>query len=227
MRKLTFYFDYISPNAYLAWSQLSGLVERYELELEIVPVLFAGLLEAHKQMGPAEQPAKRDWMAKNIARKAAILNLPLAKPKFHPFNPLLALRLSNYPLAHSEQTLLVDRIMKGIWVDSLHPSEESDVRLMLEDTGLNVDAMLDYAASSGAAEQLREQTLTAIEAGVFGIPSMLCEGELFFGYDDFEFLAMMLEGRDPAKASERARQWLATPPTPSATRSAEKYSGSE
>jgi 2-hydroxychromene-2-carboxylate isomerase len=67
-----FYFDYVSPNAYLAWRQLRAIAERHGVAIEPVPVLFAGLLEAHGQLGPAEVPAKMGWMVKNNLRKAAL-----------------------------------------------------------------------------------------------------------------------------------------------------------
>jgi 2-hydroxychromene-2-carboxylate isomerase len=94
-RELTFYFDYISPNAHIAWTQLPTLVERHNLRVNLVPVLFAGLLRAHGQMGPAEQAAKRSWMSQNITRQAPLLGVPLSPPKRHPFNPLLSLRASS------------------------------------------------------------------------------------------------------------------------------------
>src|SRR5438874_1373812 len=56
-----FYFDYISSNAYLGWTQLPKLSDKYGFTIEPVPVLFAGLLEAHGQLGPAEIPAKAGW----------------------------------------------------------------------------------------------------------------------------------------------------------------------
>ena len=55
---IRFYFDYISPNAYLAWTQLPALAQRNGCSIEPVPVLFAGLLEAHRQLGPAEVRAE-------------------------------------------------------------------------------------------------------------------------------------------------------------------------
>ena len=94
-RTLRFYFDYISSNAYIAWTQLPALAKRYDLAVEPVPVLFAGLLEAYGQLGPAEVPVKAAWMAKNNLRKAVRLGIPLRPPVHHPFNPLLALRISS------------------------------------------------------------------------------------------------------------------------------------
>jgi 2-hydroxychromene-2-carboxylate isomerase len=62
-RQIRFCFDYISTNAYIAWVELPKLAAKYHAVVEPEPVLFAGLLEAHGQLGPAEIPAKARWMA--------------------------------------------------------------------------------------------------------------------------------------------------------------------
>ncbi len=56
---LTFYFDYISPYAYLAWTQIHRLAERHRRDVDPVPVLLAALLDANGQKGPAEIVRKR------------------------------------------------------------------------------------------------------------------------------------------------------------------------
>ena len=61
-REIRFLFDYISSNAYLAWVELPKLAARYGALVVPVPVLFAGLLEAHGQLGPAEVRPKALWM---------------------------------------------------------------------------------------------------------------------------------------------------------------------
>src|SRR5438445_144356 len=94
---IRFYFDYESPNAYLAWTQLPKLAQRYGFTVDPVPILYAALLDAHGQLGPGECPAKGRWMSKNLARKAVLLGVPLNPPAFLPFNPLLALRTTLLP----------------------------------------------------------------------------------------------------------------------------------
>ena len=116
-----FLFDYISPNAYLAWTQLPALAARYEYTIDPVPVLFAGLLGAHGGLGPAEMPAKALWMAKNNFRKATVLSVPLNPPAFHPFNPLLALRVSSLPDDAATRAAITTALMDAVWVRSLPP----------------------------------------------------------------------------------------------------------
>src|SRR6266481_821413 len=168
---IRFYFDYESPNAYLAWTQLPQLAHRYGCTVDPVPVLYAALLDAHGQLGPGECPAKGHWMSKNMARKAVLLGVPLNPPAFLPFNPLLALRI----------TLLASQTAER-------------------------DALVAQTQRPEIKEQLRSQTDAAIARGVFGVPSMEVADELFWGYDDFPFLELLLAGKDPVDAAEWRKQ---------------------
>jgi len=216
--RLVFVFDYISPNAYLAWSQLPRLKADYGLEITLMPVLFTGLLRAHGQMGPAEQPAKRHWMSRNIARKAALLDLPLSPPKHHPYNPLLSLRVSSLDLPPEDQWRLVDALMRGLWVQGRHLSEADQVRQSLDETGLDGAGLVAQADTPAARQALTDQTEAAIAQGVFGIPSLLWQGEVFFGYDDIGFLELALKGEDPLVQSEQAQRWVSARYTASSMR---------
>lgn len=64
MKQISFYFDFVSPYSFLAWGELLQIAARNQAALRIVPVLLAGLLNAHGQKGPAEIPAKRDYVFK-------------------------------------------------------------------------------------------------------------------------------------------------------------------
>jgi 2-hydroxychromene-2-carboxylate isomerase len=203
-----FYFDYISPNAYIAWTQLPAIAERHGATIEPIPVLFAGLLEANGQLGPAEIPVKIRWMSKNNLRKAALLGIPLNPPVFHPFNPLLALRVSSLPLEAGSRRALVGGLLEAVWVRGLHVSEPAVVERVASEIGLAGAALVAQAQQSDAKERLRRQTDDAIAAGVFGVPAMAVGDELFWGYDDFPFLERFLAGQDPLDPNEW-QKWTA------------------
>ena len=213
---LRFYFDYISSNAYLAWTQLPKLAEQYGVAIEPVPVLFAGLLEAHGQLGPAEIPAKSLWMAKNNLRKAALLGVALHRPAFHPFNPLLALRVSSLAFDGAARRALIGALFEAVWVRGLHVSEPAVVQHIGDEIGLSGATLIADAQRAETKALLRRQTDDAIERGVFGVPAMQVGDEIFWGYDDFPYLELALAGRDPLGAVE----WDlgAGPPRPSAIR---------
>jgi 2-hydroxychromene-2-carboxylate isomerase len=160
--RVRFYFDYISSNAYLAWLELPKLAARYGAAVDPVPVLFAGLLEANGQLGPAEVPPKIHWMWKNNLRKAALLGVPLNPPAFHPFNPLLALRVSSLGLAESERTALVGGLFKAVWVERMHVSEPEVVEQVANAAGLDGARLVAEANTPESKARLRAETDDAI-----------------------------------------------------------------
>ena len=204
---IRFYFDYISHNAYLAWTQLPPLARQYGFDIDPIPVLFAGLLGAHGQRGPAEVLPKALWMGKNLLRKAALLGVPLNPPAFHPVNPLLALRASGLPLEPAARVALIDGLFKAVWVDGQHVSEPAVVARVANTAGLDGATILAEAQSPEAKDRLRSQTDVAITNLIFGVPSMAIGDELFWGYDDFPYLERFLAGNDPLEEAHW-RRWV-------------------
>jgi 2-hydroxychromene-2-carboxylate isomerase len=217
MRTLAFYFDVISSNAYLAWLRMPELARRFDLAVEPVPVLFAGLLEANGQLGPAEVRPKARWMAINNLRKAAILGVPIKPPIHHPFNPLLALRIASLDLPREDKHALVTALLEATWAEQLHVSEPEVMIEIANGIGLDGKELVATATTGENKLRLRTQTDEAIAAGVFGVPTFGIEGQLFWGYDDLPYLEMFLEGKDPLDPKEAAL-WGSGPPRPSAMR---------
>src|ERR1051325_673369 len=203
---IRFYFDYESPNAYLAWTQLPKLARRYAFTIDPAPILYAALLDAHGQLGPGESPAKGRWMNKNLARKAVLLGVPLNPPAFLPFNPLLALRTTLLLSDSPERDVLIDALFQAVWVRGLHVSETAVVEGVANEIGLPGGTLVAKAQMPEVKNQLRLRTDEAISRGVFGVPSMEVGDELFWGYDDFPYLELFLAGNDPIDATEFARR---------------------
>ena len=215
-REIRFLFDYISSNAYLAWVELPKLAARHGAEVVPVPVLFAGLLEAHGQLGPAEVRPKALWMARNNLRKAALLGVPLHPPVHHPFNPLLALRASGLPMPGAERDALVTALFSAVWARGLHVSEPDVVAAVASEAGLDGRKVVARAGEPEAKARLRADTDAAIAAGVFGVPAMQLGDEVFWGYDDLPYLELALAGKDPLDPAAFAK-WV-RPGTASALR---------
>jgi 2-hydroxychromene-2-carboxylate isomerase len=205
-RPIRFYLDYISSNAYLAWTQIPALAARLGRDVEPVPVLFAGLLEAHGQLGPAEVIPKARWMWRNNLRKAALLGVPLSPPAFHPFNPLLALRVSSLDLDGEARARLVTGLFGATWARGLHVAEPAVVAAVADEAGLDGAALVAAAQDPEAKARLRRQTDDAIAAGVFGVPTVVVGGELFWGFDDLPWVERFLAGEDPLDP-EAAPRW--------------------
>jgi 2-hydroxychromene-2-carboxylate isomerase len=200
-----FFFDYVSPYSYLAWTQLPALAARCGREVEPVPVLFAALLQAHGTRGPAEVRAKRSYVFKHTSRLAHALGVPFSPPPTHPFNPLLALRVTSLPLAPQLKHRVVDALFAAVWAGGGGVEGPEQVAAVLGAAGLDAPALLAAAGAPEAKARLRLSTEEALAAGAFGVPSYLADGELLFGVDSLGHLEDCLRGRDPLQPEALAR----------------------
>jgi len=179
IRKIAWVFDVISPFAYLGLRQLPRLPEY--VEVEFVPVLFAGLLNHHGQIGPAELPSKRRFTYRFALWRARKMGIPMRLPPAHPFNPLTALRLI---LAAGNDYRAVERVFEAVF---LHGRDVSDSRVIAElAADLGVDNPEVALSNPEIKQRLRQNTEWAISQGVFGVPTFVVDNELFWGHDAFE-----------------------------------------
>ena len=176
MPSADWYFDFVSPFAYLQSEQLAALGAK--LRIRYRPVLFAALLGANDHKGPAEIPAKRRFTYRFVVWQAGKLGIPIKFPAVHPFNPLPLLRLA---IAADCTPEAVHRIFRFVWRDGRIgdlPIEWAE--LMAE---LNVPDAIARIASPEVKDALRRNTDEAIARGVFGVPTLAIGEELFWGAD--------------------------------------------
>jgi 2-hydroxychromene-2-carboxylate isomerase len=184
---IDWYFDFISPYAYLQWHRLRR--EAPQLAITPKPVLFAGLLSHWDNKGPAEITPKRSWTYAHCLWLARRYDIPMQLPTAHPFNPLPLLRLS---LALGATEDVVDRLFGYVWRDGRLPSDEDAWQDLLDEL-LVEPAEINAEAVKHALHRNCEE---AIEAGVFGVPTAVVDGELFWGVDATDMLLAYVAG-DP------------------------------
>ena len=199
--RLDWYFDFISPFAYLQWRRLRR--DHPEVALNPKPLLFAAILNHVGQLGPAEIPQKRRHTYRIVLWQARAAGIPLHFPPAHPFNPLPALRLC---LAAPDRMQAIDAIFAHIWEHG-----------RLADS---VEALADVAASLGiddpaaiARDEVKRELLAngeeAMALSVFGVPTLRVRDELFWGNDATE-LALAF-ARDPGTLDAEMRRVDAIP----------------
>jgi 2-hydroxychromene-2-carboxylate isomerase len=210
MKSLPFYFDFVSPYAYLAWTQIGALAARHDRELELVPTLFAGLLEANRQLGPAEIPRKRTYIYKDVVRSAHALGVEIEPPRSHPFNPLLGLRVCSADLAPAARARAVDAMFRAVWAGGPGITDPATVTALLDTAGLDGAALVAAAATGEIKQRVRAQTEQALAHGAFGVPTMIVDGEVFWGVDSLPHVERRLRGEDAVDRVDFAR-WLAIP----------------
>jgi 2-hydroxychromene-2-carboxylate isomerase len=170
------YFDFVSPFAYLQSERLAGLAPAIRVRMR--PVLFAAILDARGQKGPAEIASKRVFTYRFVVWQARRLGIPLKFPHEHPFNPLPLLRLA---IACDCAPEAVHRIFRFVWRDGRLPDLPIEWAELAQDLGM-ADAHARIAAPE-VKEALRRNTDEAIARGVFGVPTLALGGELFWGLD--------------------------------------------
>lgn len=183
MTPATWYFDVISPYAYLHLKQF----DRFARPLAVTcrPVLFAGLLKHWGTKGPAELPAKRVHTYRQCVWTARRLGVPFTMPPRHPFNPLRALRLLT---ALGAQRATVEAAFDFIWGEGREVDAEWPA--FCERLGVAPDTPL--VDDPAVKRQLLESTADAAAAGVWGVPTMVVGGELFWGADTVDFMNAFL-----------------------------------
>jgi 2-hydroxychromene-2-carboxylate isomerase len=191
---VTFYFDPISPYAWLAGLQLDRL-EAAGLGIDARPVLFAGLLAKHGNLGPAEIPAKRTYIFRDVMREALALGAAVAGPPAHPFNPLRALRMCVAVDDPTARRRFGVALMDAAWREGRDITAPAELADIAERCGLDGARLERQADEPAIKERLTAQTAAAAAAGVFGVPTFVLQGEFFWGADRIDALLRRAAGR--------------------------------
>jgi len=201
--RLRWYFDFVSPYSYLHWQKVKRLAQF--AQVQAVPIAFGAVLHHLGHLGPAEIPAKRRFMYRDLLWTAAQEGVALRFPPAHPFNPLPALRLC---IAAGSTPAAVDAIFDAIWRDGLALDEPA--RLSPLAARLGVSEPETAVTAPEVKEALRRNTDSAITAGVFGVPTLAIDNELFWGNDAHSLMVAVLD--DPSLLQRTQWQQVLTLP---------------
>ncbi len=205
MKQIHFYFDFISPYAWLAFQALPQTLKGISHEVHYHPVVFGAMLKHHGQLGPAEMPGKRDWTYRQVLWLAKQQGVDLKLPAAHPFNSLALLRLAvaaagaNGSAASSNtqgqpNRYVVETIFRHVWCEGLEATDPD--RLATLQAHLFSQPSVNFLdpQSAEVKQLLQQQTQQAIDLGLFGVPSMVVDGQVFWGNDALPMLRAYLEG---------------------------------
>ncbi len=192
MKAITFYLDFISPYAYLAFETLPEALMGHSYTVTYKPVLFAALLKHHGQLGPAEIPSKREWTYRQVQWLAHQHEVALQMPASHPFNPLALLRLAVASQAQGLPNRYVcESIFHHVWQGGADAVDAERLTALAAHL-----APVRNAQADDVKAQLKAHTDEAIAKGVFGVPTLEVDGKLFWGLDALPTLQAYLAG-DP------------------------------
>jgi 2-hydroxychromene-2-carboxylate isomerase len=207
MKHIRFFFDPISPYAYLAFEQLPKALEGLSYSVSYHPVLFAAMLKHFGQLGPAEIAPKRQWTYRQIQWLARQQGTPLQMPASHPFNPLALLRLA---LACGQGGMcnryVAETIFRHVWIGGQDAGDATRLQTLSDQLK---PARSPQDASVKA--ELQANTDAAIAQGMFGVPTLEVDGQHFWGLDALPLLRAYLLGDEWFASSE----WKAAAALPS------------
>lgn len=192
MKQIDFYFDFISPFAYLAFEQFPQVLAGHSYQVHYKPVLFAGLLRHHGQRGPAEIRGKRDWTYRQVMWLAHRHGIDMQMPVSHPFNPLALLRLAIACNDDGQPNRFVtESIFRHVWRGGLDAADPARLQALVQQLAPKRDLQ-----QPEVKRQLRQFTDEALALDLFGVPTLVVDGKVFWGFDALPMLADYISGGD-------------------------------
>lgn len=190
MKKITFYLDFISPYAYLAFEQLPQALQGCSYEVEYKPVLFAAFLKMHGQLGPAEIPGKREWTYRQVLWTGRQFGIPIEMPASHPFNPLALLRLA---VACGEggtiNRYVAETVFRHAWRGGADATDAARTEALRQQLQPKRDS-----GSDAVKGELKLNTDEALARGAFGVPTLMVDDKMFWGMDALPMLRAYIDG---------------------------------
>ena len=195
MQEIDFYFDFLSPYSYLAWTWVRDNIDRYHFTL--IPCPLGSLIRHYETKGPAEIPPKRNYLFKNCLRYASLNGIKFQPPKNLPFNSLYALRMSLKKNCGKEQFKVIDCLFRLGWEGGEDLGNEIVIVEGLNRLGIDGLKLLELVGTRETREELKRNVSMALSNGVFGVPTFMVKGEMFWGNDSIGHLELFLNGQDP------------------------------
>ncbi|SMF72491.1 2-hydroxychromene-2-carboxylate isomerase [Tistlia consotensis] len=196
MAHIDYYLSLNSPWAYLGAARLRELAARAGASVKVKPADYRGtVFPATGGLSlPQRPPARQAYRMMELKRWPAVLGIPLTlSPKHFPFDETAAAGLVvAADLSGGDPLLLSEAILRALWAEERDPGDPATLKALAEEIGHDGDALTARAAESDVAETLSRYNEEALAAGVFGAPSYVVEGEIFWGQDRLGLLERKL-----------------------------------
>ena len=188
MPEATLYYDFGSPNAYLAHRVIPAIAERTGARFRYVPVLLGGLFKITGNKAPmfafAGVPAKLAYQMREMerfARRHGVAGFRM-NPNF-PVNTLMLMRGAVAAEQAGVGDLYVETMFNGMWEDGLKLDDPQVLAATLTAAGLPTESLIALSQEQSVKDRLAANTQEAAAKGAFGIPSFVVGEELYFGKD--------------------------------------------
>ena len=187
---IDFYFDFGSPAAYLAATQLPHIAADTGATLVWKPMLLGGVFQATGNHSPAEIKPKGPYMTTDLMRFAKRYAVPFAHNPHFPINTLLLMRGATGVQMQMPERFAdyAKAIYTAMWVDGQNMNDPATVGAVLQAAGFDAGEIMALANAQATKDQLKATTTEAVERGVFGAPTMFVGDQMFWGQDRLDFV---------------------------------------
>lgn len=196
MQQIEFFYDFGSPNAYLAHAVLPAMAKRWGAEVRYQPILLGGVFKATGNRSPFEAFAnikgKLDYERKHVARFCQRHGVAFTWNPYFVINTLPMMRAAVYAQGQSWEHTFLDAVFSAFWVEAADMGDAQVCAQVLDAAGLPTGDILAAIQDPEVKSGLIERTEAAVARGVFGSPSFLVGEELFFGKDSLDDLGWFL-----------------------------------
>lgn len=184
---IAFYFDFISPYGYFASRQVEALAARHGRTVDWRPMLLGVAVLKVMGLKPLlDTPLKGDYARRDVLRQARRLGIPLGRDlNASVGNPLPPARAFYWVKRHHPELAvpLAHALFHAFWAEGRDLSTPEAVAAIALPAGLEPAAVIEGATSDEAATLLRNAVAASIQAGIFGSPTVVVDGEPFWGSD--------------------------------------------
>ena len=187
MRSVDFYFDFGSPNSYLAHKVIPSIEDRTKASFNYRPVLLGGVFKLTNNKSPAVQFGdirnKPEYLKRENQRFIAKHAIKFQRNPYFPVNTVTVMRGAVVALQEGYLPAYADAIFAHMWQYPKKLDEFDAIKAVLNDAGLDGAHILEMVRQPEVKEQLATDTQTAVDRGVFGCPTFFVDAEMFFGKD--------------------------------------------
>lgn len=188
VKNIEFYFDFGSPTAYLAYTQLQLIAERQKTNLIYCPVLLGGIFKATGNNPPASVPAKGMYMMVDLQRYADKYKVPYKRNPHFPVNTLSLMRGAVSYQEDGDFLKYVNVIFQNMWVEPKNLNDHEVLEKVLMENNFDIDDFMKRISDQNIKNKLISNTENAVKKGAFGAPTIFIGDEMFFGQDRMEFV---------------------------------------
>tara|TARA_X000000368_G_scaffold178554_2_gene140918 strand:+ start:627 stop:1214 length:588 start_codon:yes stop_codon:yes gene_type:complete len=188
VKNIEFHFDFGSPTAYLAFTQLKIIAERNKTVIEYYPILLGGVFKATGNNPPASVPAKGQYMMTDLQRYADKYGVPYERNPFFPVNTLSLMRGAISYQDEGDFIKYIEVMFKNMWIEPKNLNDEDVLKKVLIENNFDFDDFIKRITDQNVKNRLISNTENAVKKGAFGAPTIFVGDQMFFGQDRMEFV---------------------------------------